>query len=235
MSGYLIIEGNERFLKTWEGGSYKYEPDENSLLFSLNSTIEIRKNTTTIEQFFNHFINDPLSEVLSGVFYKEAGHRDEIFQKIAQLFQHPDAEEDLDGIDYFEIYHPSLEMKHDRDLEEFPNHWEFHGWGDWDDGSKGGLSVSHLPLCNIKDGYLNINNSAVLMDCRSDDPDEIKFDMEYEFKTAKPTLMDAMSAIIYDMTFYGFIEPGDKTPVHYAAELASSVKLDDLKADEKNE
>lgn len=226
---FLIKEG-VGYYEVWNDILEKYVEVEyeDSLIYCLNDRVHIED--TSFGEFLKIFINDENSEALSKILFKDAGYRSDILNLFDEMLDHPDQDRSgFDDVDYLQIYLPACEYENDPDLAYYPQTWEFSGFGSWSDGSKGGIAIEHIPICNLQDIEIRVDNSVSVFDFRDlgDDLEE-----EFRFEQVKPTLLDAISAVVYEMTFFGVVAPGDRTPMDDAVDMAREIEQGNVDTDE---
>jgi hypothetical protein len=122
-----------------------------------------------------------------------------------------------EDIEYLELY---WQLEKDQDADGislsgyiFP---DFHGWGDWDDSTKGGISLGLTPVYEFVDVPIRLRSHLTLIEpCTTGIPPEVN-----EFKDATYALGQVLHGIIWELSFYG----GPKQRCEMRKELIDQVE-----------
>lgn len=180
-----------------------------SLFPELGTTVVVQKGVK-----FGHvlktFCEDPLHDVISGALTSSAAGIDDSLARFAEVLQMEPTESPQDTeIWYLKLSAPkAFEGKNSSYREYLSQRWDFSGYGEWDDGTEGGIAIEYTPVCDLQEYELRIDDEIVIYH----DPEEGESDPLYRFETDL-SVFGLIEAIVWEMTWEGVVKPGDRTRI----------------------
>ena len=200
-SGIQTREGWKRAIR-----SFGVEPPKS--IFDSVSSDSIQEDITDF--ILDNFADD--EEIVEYLMDRSFDDFENILSRIDRILDHEDADlDDPDDYGPFRIYPiPAETLNKEFDVEEAPYFmWGVHVENLDPEGFP--YSFSHTPICNYAHFPVELDRKMRIFD--GNDMEEI-----VSFERTEISLIQLIYSIVYDITFYGLVSPGETTPIDKAAE-----------------
>lgn len=169
---------------------------DDSLIYHYGDRVSIQEDTS-FENLLFAFINDKNSAAISKTL-KNVTEQDNILSSFADQIKSSDYKQPVENIEYIEFFHSPI-IRSDSDFSEpMLSTWDIYAWGtDSDDGSMVSFSTSHIPIQQLLEYPVYINNEVLI------------YDSEWQYESSiytMPTVFDLIQSVCYEFCFYNINE-----------------------------